>query len=53
MSVPAANPGRSIAHRIVTRVALSQMGLRFLRDIDHDQQPRADCTPCHTKGLHI
>ena len=33
MSVPAMPPGRSIAHRIVTRVVLSPLGLRFGRDI--------------------
>ena len=33
MSVPAVNPGRSIAHRIASRVAVSSLGLRFLRDI--------------------
>jgi deazaflavin-dependent oxidoreductase (nitroreductase family) len=39
MSVPAVNPGRSVAHRIVTRVALSPMGLRFLRDIGSRVDP--------------
>jgi deazaflavin-dependent oxidoreductase (nitroreductase family) len=33
MFVPAVNPGRSVAHRIVSRVALSRLGIRFLRDI--------------------
>ena len=33
MSVPAVNPGRSIAHQIAGRVAVSSLGLRFLRDI--------------------
>jgi deazaflavin-dependent oxidoreductase (nitroreductase family) len=32
MSVPVVPPGRSIAHRIVSRVALSPLGLRFVRD---------------------
>jgi deazaflavin-dependent oxidoreductase (nitroreductase family) len=32
MSVPAVPPGRSVAHRIVSRVALSPLGLRFVRD---------------------
>jgi deazaflavin-dependent oxidoreductase (nitroreductase family) len=39
MSVPAVNPRRSVAHRIVTRVALSPMGLRFLRDIGSRVDP--------------
>jgi deazaflavin-dependent oxidoreductase (nitroreductase family) len=39
MSVPAVNPGRSVAHRIVTQVALSQLGLRFLRDIGSRVDP--------------
>jgi deazaflavin-dependent oxidoreductase (nitroreductase family) len=39
MSVPAVNPGGSVAHRIVTRVALSPMGLRFLRDIGSRVDP--------------
>jgi deazaflavin-dependent oxidoreductase (nitroreductase family) len=39
MSVPAVNPGRSVAHRIVTRVAVSPMGLRFLRDIGSRVDP--------------
>ena len=39
MSVPAVNPGRSVAHRIATRVALSPMGLRFLRDIGSRVDP--------------
>ena len=33
MSIPAVSPGRSVAHRIVSRVALSRLGIRFLRDI--------------------
>jgi deazaflavin-dependent oxidoreductase (nitroreductase family) len=32
MSIPAVSPGRSLAHRIVTRVVLSPLGLRFGRD---------------------
>ena len=32
MSVPVVDPGRSIAHRIVSRVAVSPPGLRFVRD---------------------
>jgi hypothetical protein len=39
MSVPAVSPGRSVAHRIVTRVALSPMGLRFLRDMGSRVDP--------------
>src|ERR1700742_1778250 len=39
MSVPEVNLGRSIAHRIVTRVALSPLGLRFLRDIGSRVDP--------------
>ena len=33
MSVPVVDPGRSIAHRVASRVAVSSLGLRFLRDI--------------------
>ena len=33
MSVPAVRPGRSVAHRIVSRVVLSPLGRRFGRDI--------------------
>src|ERR1700748_2829510 len=32
MSVPAVALGRSVVHRIVSRVALSPLGLRFIRD---------------------
>ena len=32
MSGPAVPPGRSVAHRIVSRVALPPLGLRFVRD---------------------
>ena len=32
MSVPVVDPGRSIAHRIVSRVAVSSPGHRFVRD---------------------
>jgi deazaflavin-dependent oxidoreductase (nitroreductase family) len=39
MSVPAVNPGRSVAHRIVSRVALSPLGIRFLRDIGSRVDP--------------
>jgi deazaflavin-dependent oxidoreductase (nitroreductase family) len=39
MSVPAVDPGRSVAHRIVTRVARSPLGLRFLRDIGSRVDP--------------
>jgi deazaflavin-dependent oxidoreductase (nitroreductase family) len=39
MSVPSVNLGRSVAHRIVTRVALSPMGFRFLRDIGSRVDP--------------
>ena len=39
MSVPAVSPGRSVAHRSVTRVALSPMGLRFLRDMGSRVDP--------------
>jgi deazaflavin-dependent oxidoreductase (nitroreductase family) len=33
MSIPAVSPGRSVAHRIVSRVFLSPLGTRFGRDI--------------------
>jgi deazaflavin-dependent oxidoreductase (nitroreductase family) len=33
VSIPAVSPGQSIAHRLVTRIALSPLGLRFLRDL--------------------
>jgi deazaflavin-dependent oxidoreductase (nitroreductase family) len=33
MSVPTVSPGRSIAHRIASRVAVSPLGLRFGREI--------------------
>src|ERR1700754_3413397 len=33
MSVPAVDLGRSVAHRIVGRVVVSPLGLRFGRDI--------------------
>src|ERR1700744_6085986 len=33
MSVPVVEPGRSLVHRIVSRVAVSPLGFRFLRDI--------------------
>ena len=39
MFVPAVNPGRSVAHRSATRVALSPMGLRFLRDMGSRVDP--------------
>jgi deazaflavin-dependent oxidoreductase (nitroreductase family) len=39
MSVPVVAPGRSIAHRIVSRVAISPLGLRFLRDIGSRVDP--------------
>jgi deazaflavin-dependent oxidoreductase (nitroreductase family) len=39
MSVPTVNLGRSIAHRIVSRVALSRLGIRFLRDIGSRVDP--------------
>ena len=39
MSVPVVNPGRSIAHRIASRVAASSVGLRFLRDIGSRVDP--------------
>jgi deazaflavin-dependent oxidoreductase (nitroreductase family) len=38
-SVPAVNLGRSVAHRIVGRVALSRLGIRFLRDIGSRVDP--------------
>jgi deazaflavin-dependent oxidoreductase (nitroreductase family) len=47
MFVPVVNPGRSVAHRIVTRVALSPMGLRFLRDIGSRVDPTL---LLHTQG---
>lgn len=47
MSVPAVNPGRSVARRIVARVAVSRLGIRFLRDIG----ARVDPTLLrHTQG---
>lgn len=47
MSIPAVSPGRSVAHRIVTRAALSRLGIRFLRDIGS----RVDPTVLrHTQG---
>jgi deazaflavin-dependent oxidoreductase (nitroreductase family) len=47
MSVPAVNPGRSVVHRTVTRVAVSPLGRRFLRDIGS----RVDPTLLrHTRG---
>jgi deazaflavin-dependent oxidoreductase (nitroreductase family) len=39
MSVPVVDPGRSIAHRIACRVAVSPLGLRFLRDIGSRVDP--------------
>jgi len=39
MSVPDVDPGRSITHRIASRVALSPPGLRFLRDIGSRVDP--------------
>ena len=39
MSVPTVNPGRSVAHRIVTRVALSRLGIRILRVIGSRVDP--------------
>jgi deazaflavin-dependent oxidoreductase (nitroreductase family) len=39
MTVPVVNPGRSIAHRMVSRVAVSSLGLRFLRDIGSRVDP--------------
>ena len=39
MSVPAVDPGRSIAHRIISRVAVSSLGLRFLRGIGSRVDP--------------
>lgn len=46
-SVPVVNPGSSVAHRIVSRVALSRLGIRFLRDIGS----RVDPTLLrHTRG---
>src|SRR6476646_9161748 len=39
MSVPVVDPGRSIAHRIASRVAVSPLGLRFLRDIGSRVDP--------------
>jgi deazaflavin-dependent oxidoreductase (nitroreductase family) len=38
-SVPTVNPGRSVVHRILTRVALSSLGIRFLRDIGSRVDP--------------
>jgi deazaflavin-dependent oxidoreductase (nitroreductase family) len=39
MSVPVVDPGRSIAHRIASRVAVSPLGLRFLRGIGSRVDP--------------
>src|SRR6478752_10499195 len=39
MSVPVVDPGRSIAHRIASRVAVSRLGLRFLRDVGSRVDP--------------
>jgi deazaflavin-dependent oxidoreductase (nitroreductase family) len=39
MSVPAVNPGRSIVQRILSWVAVSPLGLRFLRDIGSRVDP--------------
>src|ERR1700733_13081229 len=39
MPIPVVDPGRSIAHRIVAGVALSPLGLRFLRDIGSRVDP--------------
>jgi deazaflavin-dependent oxidoreductase (nitroreductase family) len=39
MSIPVVDPGRSSAHRIVSRVAVSPLGLRFLRDIGSRVDP--------------
>ena len=39
MSVPVVNPGRSVAHRIITRVALSPLGIRFVRDLGSRVDP--------------
>jgi deazaflavin-dependent oxidoreductase (nitroreductase family) len=39
MSVPIVEPGRSLVHRIVSRVAVSPLGLRFLRDIGSRVDP--------------
>src|ERR1700754_34876 len=39
MSVPVVAPGNSNAHRIVGRMALSPLGLRFLRDIGSRVDP--------------
>jgi deazaflavin-dependent oxidoreductase (nitroreductase family) len=33
MSVPNVSPGYSLAHRIVARVAVTPLGLRFIRDV--------------------
>jgi deazaflavin-dependent oxidoreductase (nitroreductase family) len=39
MSVPVVELGRSVAHRIVSWVAVSPLGLRFLRDIGSRVDP--------------
>src|ERR1700743_3013950 len=39
MRVTAFSPGRSVAHRVVSRVAGSPLGLRFLRDIGSRVDP--------------
>jgi deazaflavin-dependent oxidoreductase (nitroreductase family) len=33
MTIPAVSPGRSVAHQIVARVALTSLGLRLIRDV--------------------
>jgi len=49
MSVPAAPPGRSVAHRIVSRVLLFPRGRRFGRGAA-SQGHRCDC-PCDLEGM--
>src|ERR1700753_4403624 len=39
MSVPVVEPGRSVVHRIVSWVAVSPLGFRFLRDIGSRVDP--------------
>jgi deazaflavin-dependent oxidoreductase (nitroreductase family) len=39
MSVPVVEPGRSVVHRVVSKVAVSPLGLRFLRDIGAKVDP--------------
>jgi deazaflavin-dependent oxidoreductase (nitroreductase family) len=39
MSIPVAEPGRSVVHRVVSKVAVSPLGFRFLRNIGSRVDP--------------